>query len=237
MMTSSSSTLLPQPLHTIIGDVVEQYNQGGAEMSKVVKFKDVILDACEKYGFLYEQEMHVKQMGCHPSNRDKEGIHPKRSQSRVSTIFDIGFSWRAIKENLVGVEDHPLKRHIAKNTMNVISRSVEYAQYVENEIKGGTLGAGHATHGFAQVFDERPCTIDNVSENGKMSKRKCYKDEGIKNACEKGLRFRMVKWEVEEVFPQACVIIQAALNTITQMAEGTFETSGTKVFLSKREDH
>ena len=78
----------------------------------------------------------------------------------------------------------------------------------------------HATHGFAQLHDERPRSIDNISENGHMSQAKCFKDDGVKRATTVGQRYKMLKWDIGDVFPAVPTIIQAALKTVTQTAEG-----------------
>ena len=87
-------------------------------------------------------------------------------------------------------------------------------------MKAGTLGAGHATHGFAQAHDERPCDIKLISENGKMSKRKLFVHAGIKQAVTIGMRYKIIKWEIDFLYPEVAVIIQSALNLVQQAAEG-----------------
>ncbi len=157
----------------------------------------------------------------HPSNRDGQGVHWYRAHSRVSAIKKAGFSWSASRENCVAIEDHPIAKAIAKNTVKQVSMSEKYAKYRVGDIRAGTLGAGHATHGFACLYDEVPCDIPNISEDGKVSRRKCFENDSKReHATLQGLKFRVLKWEIEAVFPTIPKIIQAALNTVTQIAEG-----------------
>ena len=92
---------------------------------------------CEEAGYSYTQEFHVKWTGIHPANRGVEGVHPGRAQTRVLKIFTDGFSLPAIRDNLVGMEDHPVLRQIEKFTLQSWSLSPEYADYKKGEIKGG----------------------------------------------------------------------------------------------------
>ena len=224
-MTSAQSSLaqmpsLPPTLYANIKRIVDLYNDGSDKNSHVAFYKDEILRFCDEAGYSYTQEFHVKWMGIHPANRGGEGVHPGRAQTRVLKIFTAGFSLPAIRDNLVGMEDHPVLRQIEKFTLQSCSLSPEYAVYKKGEIKGGCLGASHATHGFAQVHDERPCHIPAISDGGVMSKAKLFTDKGIETAATKGLKYLMVRWEIGAVFGDVPIIISAALNTVQQIGEG-----------------
>ena len=163
--------------------------------------------------------MHVKSIVPHPSNRDGEGLVADRAQSRVKVIKKGGMSLKTIRPNCVGIEDHPVLRHIAKFGMDLTSMSEKFAKYEEAKIRGGTLGAGHATHGFAQVHDEVPCDIPEISENGRMSRLKCFEDPNIKHTVEVGLEFDMLDYRIEVAFPIIPHIIQSAFNVVQQVSE------------------
>ena len=209
---------LPQSLHDELAVICKQYK--GEDSTQVVAYMDQILAACRKHNKTNTRHLKALQLGIHPDQRDGQGVHAGRAQTRISSIKASGFSWAAIQPNLIGVEDHPTKCHIASKTMQQIATDNRYAKYVSSDIVGGALGAGHAIHGAAQVIQEMPCTISNISENGKMSKSKCYKDLKLKAFIEDGFDIEMIHWHVEEEFPLVPKIIQSALNTITQVAEG-----------------
>jgi len=211
---------IPCELDSIITTVVDKFNDSTAERSQIVAFKDTLMDALERFGYCTEREMHVKSMGVHPLNRDGEGINAARAQTRVETIFKSGFSNKAIEHNLIAMEDHPIKKSIEKFTLLICSRSPTYAAYKKGEVKAGTLGAGHATHGFAQVYDERPCTIPGISEDGKWNKAKLFTDKGIQKAVTIGMRYKIIRWEIDVAYPTVASIIQSALNVVQQAAEG-----------------
>ena len=79
-----------------------------------------------------------------------------------------------LSSNCVAIQDNPTTRRVAKFTIDRCSMSDRFARYSFDEVKAGTLGAGHATHGFAQTHDEVPCAIPEISEDGKMTQKKCF---------------------------------------------------------------
>jgi len=226
---------LPVALDAELASICVKWSDGSGKNSQVVAYKDAIILAAETHGYCFTREMHVKSMGIHPANRGNTGVHAGRAQTRVDTIFMAGYSDAAIRDNLIGIEDNPMTKHIEKFTLEQCATSPAYACYKEGEVRGGTLGAGHATHGFAQLHDERPCDIPRISKDGKMSQVTVFEDPGIKKAVTCGLRFKMLRWEIEAAHPQIPEIIQAALNTVTQIAEGPLRISGSRRLCVNRE--
>ena len=215
------STTLPQGLVDILEPIVVKWKDGSDVNTQVVQYKDNILDGCAKFGFMDVRLMHVKWMGVHPSNRDGELLSATRANTRVHKLWKGGCSMKTLENNLVAIEDNPLTKVIEQTTLDMCNRSPMFARYRPGEIKAGTLGAGHVTHGFAQVHDERPCDIEEISENGCMSKQKLFKDPIIKQAVSTGMNYMVLRWEVEAAFPDVPRIIQSALNTVQQVAEGS----------------
>lgn len=211
---------LPVALSSVLSEVCGKYVDGHGKNTQVVQYKDMILDACLQHGYASVRRMGPKTMGCHPRNRDGGGIHVKRAHSRIQKIVKAGCSASALKENLVGIEDHPINKHIETFTVAQTALSPEYAQYRAGDIKGGTLGCSHCTHGMAQLHDERPCVLEGISEEGKMSQNLCFSDKLLKQFTMEGMDWLMIRWEVEVAFPLVPTIVQAALNTTQQIAEG-----------------
>ena len=161
---------MPQELYDALDAIVTKYNKMGEEGATIVSFKNQILKVCRHWNYCRLVRFRVKEIGCHPANRDGEGIVPDRAQSRIKVIKGGGFSESVIRANSGAMQDHPMNKHIERWTLKMCAKDPKYARYQENEIKIGTLGAGHAVHGFAQLFDEGPCAIDGISSNGRMSK-------------------------------------------------------------------
>ena len=200
--------------------IIDDY-RGDDGDAKLVQTKDQILESCFRHGYAYDQKLNVKEVGAMPTNRDREGISYLRAHSRVSVIKSSGFSKAALQNNAIGAEDHPAKREYAKYTAKLNSINPGFAKYKEFQIKIGTLGASHATHGCACIMDEVPCSIENISVNGFMNKEKCWaKDPAFRAACIDGIDYKVIKWVVMESFPIIAKIIQRALNTVMQVGEG-----------------
>ena len=217
MSNSKSLPPLPAGLQAKLSEIRDMHLASDA---KIALLKDLMIKECLDYKYAYYMRMHPKMMGVHPTNRGGEGLTWHRAHSRLELIHKAGFSLPAIKENAVGIEDHPIDRHIEKFTLENCALSEHYARYEAGQIKGGTLGAGHANHGFACLHDRVPCTVESISEGGYMSQEKCFVDEGIRKSTTQGLEFLMFRWEIEAHFPELMDMVQSALNATSQAAEG-----------------
>ena len=213
--------LLPTMLHKILGKICKKFADGESG-SQVVAYKDQIVAACNEHGYARTQLMHCKSMGCHPKNRDRAGIHLSRAHSRISKIVAAGCSESALCMNRIGIEDNPRTKHSEKFMMEVCSGDEQFAVFREGDIKAGTLGASHTTHGMAMLYDERPCEIEGISEDGRMSHNLCFKHDNqlLKQYTLEGMNWTILRWEVEEDYPVVPTIIQAALNTVSAIAAG-----------------
>jgi hypothetical protein len=188
---------LPAGLHFALSKIVDLCNGTGNKNEQVVKMKDDIIKHCRDHKFCRSQRLHVKQIGPHPSNRDGEGLDPYRAQTRVRVIKKGGMSFETIRPNCVAFEDNPMTKHVEKFTLLLCARSNKFAKYEKDMVKVGSVGAGHATHGFAQLHDEVECDIPEISESGKMSKNLCYEDPGIKDSgFVQFVLFAKFSWEV-----------------------------------------
>ena len=212
--------VLPPALHDALASICQKFSDGGAENTQVVRYKDDIVSLCTEHRYGSYRRWHCKQIACHPKNRDNQGIHLKRAHSRISRIKMAGCSEDALRPNRIAIEDNPFTKHIEKFNVDISAQHEEYAQYRKGEVEAGTLGASHTNHGMAQLYDQRPCDVEGISEMGIMSHNLCFQDELLKKYTLEGMDWFTIKWEIEEVFPLVPIIIQAALNTVTQMTEG-----------------
>ena len=211
---------LPKALYDALLTIVEKYNSGEDASTQIVVMKDQILGACMLHKFCRSQKLFVKELAPHPCNRDGEGLSANRAQTRMKVIKKGGCSMKTLRPNCVAIEDDPETRHVAKFGCDVVASSDNFAKLQFHEIKAGTLGAGHATHGFAMLHDEVPCDIPEISENGRMSKQKCFADKAIKDIVENGLEFDVLDYRIERAFKVVPHIVQSALNVVQQVSEG-----------------
>lgn len=215
--------LLPNALHAALKPLVEKATATlgtDTENAVIVQCSEGILVLLKQHHYATMRQWPCKQMGVHMSNRNGEGIVWIRAHSRVSKIAKIGFHWPTADANAVAIEVCPHDKKHALFTVALREKSDRYAMYKVDEIGAVSLGAGHANHGMACAIDGVPCSFPNISVNGRMCAQKISADPNFKDAIEKGMNFLTIKWEVEADFPQIPTIVQAALNAISQVAEG-----------------
>ena len=191
--------------------------------SRNVQYMDRLMGILGKYGDLEEDVwLHCKSVGPLPSNRRGEGLLWSRAQSRAAKIKQSGHSLTAWTNNAVAVAESPFTNEIGEFTVKITSTSEHFAKYEVSDVKAGALGATHATHGFAQVFDQVPCTShDNISTDGRISRAKVFdNDPSYEKAVMVGSPYKLIKWVVRKALPKAIEIISDALNTIHQISEG-----------------
>ena len=69
---------LPVELDDILANICSKFSGGRGQNTQVVCYKDQSIAACQEWGYGSHRKMHCKAMGCHPKNRDGQGIHLKK---------------------------------------------------------------------------------------------------------------------------------------------------------------
>jgi len=219
MSDCASRIGLPKEALAEIDGLISEYIKGSAVTARIVSSKDRIVELLEKHGKIYNLQAQSKFVGIHPSNRDNEGISWKRVETRGAKINALGFSWESCKNDCIAFEDDPVTQAIADHTLQVTSMSNRFAKYDKSDIKYGSVGAGHLNHLLISACQGVECDDPNISENGKYSKPKLI-ESGFQEALDKGLRWKIIRFDVEKRFPKLPVLIQAALNAVGQIQDG-----------------
>lgn len=193
---------------------------GDPDDSMICWCKDELIRLAERYDEGYYQVLSCKQVGVAPWNRDGEGLVLSRAISRGKKIKAVGFSFSVMQADALAFEDDPRSLHIAEATVKFTSMDPNCAQYKVHEVKVGPCGATHANHFLAMVHDEVPCTEPLISENGRVSQEKCFRDPNIKKAVQGGVKWFIFRARLALAFPALPKIIQQALNCVSQIAEG-----------------
>ena len=162
----------------------------------------------------------MKQVGATPFNRGGEGLLWMRAHTRVEKISDSGCSLAAIRDNAVLLEDNPYTKEFANFTEALCKTDAHYANYESHTIKAANLGATHAFHGFACVYDEVQCEIETISVNGKMSRATCFQgDPMFEEFTMVGIPSVVLRWELYALLPECCKTVMRALNTVQQISD------------------
>ena len=196
---------------------------GNPDESMIVCCKDEFMRLGVEFNEGYKQVLHCKQVGVGPWNRDGEGLVLSRAVSRGRAIRMCGFSFTTMQADAVAFEDDPIHTPIAKATIDFTSVDPGCAKYKAHEVKVGPAGATHANHFLAMVHDEVPCDEPSISEHGKVSREKCFKDQNIKKAVLTGVEWYIFRSRLVKLFPDIPKIVQAALNCIASIADGDFK--------------
>ena len=194
--------------------------QNDADDPKMASKKDRILEILKDCDESYVMELNPKFVGICPENRDEDGMSDDGVHCRGSKITYAGWSWKAVEHETVAMEDNPNTKHIAKKTVEITRLSDRLAIMKIEEIKVGSLGAGHTNQWLCCIIDGVPCAYANMSENGRMSKSKLFKDKGIEGACTTGLRWTIIRWQMAIRFPKLAAFLQSALNIRNHIGKG-----------------
>ena len=190
------------------------------EDPRMVQKKDKIMEILAEADESYVAVIPPKQVGIHFGNRDGDGISDDGVHTRGSLIVSAGFSRGTIEQDTIAMEDDPDTRSIAKHTEAITSITDKLADIDVSAIRAGSLGASHGNQFLCCAIDEVPCDIPSLSENGKMSQDKIFRDKELQNACLKAVKWVVIRARVGKRFPKLAGFISAALNIRNHIAKG-----------------
>jgi len=189
--------------------------------AKVVASKDIIIDLLEKHGGSFEMELQPHEVAVHPMNRDTEKITADGVARRGAKVVAVGGSVKVVQANEpTAFEENPETKHIEKSQMDLCAQSPKFARYKTGQIKAGSVSVSHFNHFLASALDGVDCDIDSISDGGKMSQAKIFCDETVSRLAHRGIRWRLIKWDIEVLFPSLPDLLQAAFNVPGQVQEG-----------------
>ena len=125
------------------------------------------------------------------------------------------------ESEVFAVEDHPIKKTVAKESVEFFKTDVRFAQYDPKDILVGTVGGSHTVHFMEAVNTERPCTRPEISKDGVLDKPKFFANPDFRYGCEMGVKVSVMKWEIEEMFHEVPMIYQSALNAKLHVGTGS----------------
>ena len=121
------------------------------------------------------------------------------------------------------MEDDPVLKMVAKHTCKMSSLSPSLARMVFEEIRIGSVGAGHTNQWLCCVIDGVklvvPCA--EITEKGCIAKDKIFaKDKPHEKACTIGIRWTVIRHPCRSRFPRLASFLQSALNVKNHIAQG-----------------
>ena len=198
--------------------IVALLNEAKQNNGKLVSIVESLDNEFLTQGLAYKLQIPCNMMGTHPCNRDGYGLHDSAVHSLGSEICAVGFSCGATSHACC-IEDNA-SRDIETFSMHLCNSSDLLADVQPGDIKFGSLSCSHTNAFLKALMNEVPCDIESLSENNRMSLDKCCRaDQGLKEACERGLKWLVYRSQVAVLYPDFCGLVQQARNASLQRAE------------------
>jgi len=192
--------------------LIKQVLEGAADEQKIWASTDQIMDNLAADGEVYTRQIPVKEVGVHRSNRGKWGIAGSDCIDRGTSINFRGFRLSAAKD-LVCMEDDPDTKDNAKATVDLAEQDEQLARYELKEVAFASVSGSHLNGFFAALSDERPCTIAELSLNGKLSPAKFVESNPqAKEVLEHGLRWTVIRSKAEKKYPGLAEVLERGFN-------------------------
>jgi hypothetical protein len=176
-------------------------------------------------GLLYESRIAPRMVGFDPCNRDGEGGNPLNVLALASEIAECGWSPAEVTKAIcaeVVPQDASIEQFNRK-----LSADAGMAPVDENSIHYGSLACGHTNYVLRCIGAGVPSTCDYLSEDGRMSVTKlAVRDPVMAAVVASGLHWKVLKWQVRQLYPDALKFIQTARNISSTMFRQESEIQG-----------
>ena len=95
-------------------------------------------------------------------------------QDRTCRLNSIGFVKQLFEESAYCFEADPAKLS-AQAALTLFASDPRFAVYDPREIIGCSVGGSHTNHAVLAVEQGRPCSLEEISTDGKLDKSMFYK--------------------------------------------------------------
>ena len=174
---------------------------------KIVQVADRLETLFAKMGLLYRMQIAPRQVGWDTLNRHGEGGSPQAVFTLMERIAATGWSWDKCR-HATCIEAVP-GDHTLEEFNERLCRDTGLAPVEPHSLRFGSLSAGHTNMGLRALAAKMPSTAPFLSDGERFCVDTLRKhDELFAEAVEKGLRWKVLKHEVRQLFPAALTIIQ-----------------------------
>ncbi len=197
------------------------------DKAKLVQGVEVMITLLLGCGLAYMLEIPPKLMGVHPSNRGGKGMVAQACHRKCYKIVTVGFSFtKCTPDRAVGFEDNPVTRIIDIHTQKMCASSKGFADLSEG-VRFGSVGCGHLNQFLAATTDCVETDEAGLCEVGSTTIARdmlTSKDTQLKLAVTNGLKWTIVKHEVDAEFPLFPSLVAKALNVEHHVGEGHIDS-------------
>jgi len=178
---------------------------------KIWSLAEEVIELGKADGLWYRLQIHPKRVGVHRHNRGGWMCCGVDALDTGVGIDSIGFSWKAC-EDAQCFEDSP--EHINEQAfLYIVEQDEMLADYKPGDIDYASVACSHSNQFFAMLIDEKPCSIPEVSINGKLNKSKFIQNNPrSEKVFTDGMWWTAWKWEAEVLYPKLPAMLEKAFN-------------------------
>lgn len=186
---------------------------------------DRLEEALASKNLLYEQKIAPRNIGFHPLNRGGEGGNPLEVLRLASEIGEVGFSEREVRHALC-IQAAPGDRTIEDFNIKLVAET-GIAPVDPDTILYGSLSGGHLNAVLRCIAASVPSGCKFLAEGGFMSVDKIRRrSPQFATAAEEGIVWKVLKWQVAYLYPQALTVISMARNMTAALSRSESEIQG-----------
>ena len=182
--------------------------------------KDAIRNVLTEYNPTYKLQLPPEPCGVHSDNRAGQGLIPADVHELLGMLVAGGWSWSevqgALALELAPRESRLGQRHLKSNVKLCEQSAGLLPPISPDAIRIISLACGHTTAALRCVKEGAVATDDSrviADENGKLSlARLADRQPAMARACEVGLTWTIIRWQIEPLCPELANIIQSSEN-------------------------
>jgi hypothetical protein len=216
------ASAMAKPTHADVTALVEQAQSATAQRVYLV---DMILQMLIALNFAFKQVVNPKRVGVHRANRFGFGIGEQDVQGLILTFQEDGFAKSAIGEAIAFEDDDD--RSNEAYTMSLCNDNPYLASFAAGSVDFASVACTHTNQALCCVIDNVATDHEKLAHDGRLSKAAMTEtNEFLRQACEEGLEWLIIRRQVEKLWPTMPKLIQEVKNVVgaAQRRNNTWQT-------------
>ena len=200
----------------------------GVESGEKVGMLEQMMSAMYSNSIAWEEWSPPDQTAVHPGNRSSFGVGGSESQHLGFDILSVGWSWSECKDaTAIQTPPAPLNKE-AKEYNDMLVDVNDGLIPPLRLMRCLTIAGGHTNVFLRQCNGKVACILGTDSEfsdsEGNLNPEHLSIDRPLfAEALRKGLKYRMLRWQVPYVWPDFVEFAQSALNTKVRGGQSEIE--------------
>ena len=196
--------------------------------AKILLLRNQCMELLLRSGLATPQErIHCRHAGVHQRNRYGDGIVPSKVHQLLHGIFQTSLQTSELDKPTaleMPPAGHPRREILRRFNVNQMLQSAgrlpEYEDQGEH-IRALSLTCGHTTQTLRCFFHGVESDHPELSTDGRLDMQLLQKkDRQYHEAALRGIEYTLIRWEVEEIWPEALDLFQEAVNAKNWLLEG-----------------